>query len=87
MGDYEGKMRNSRNAKSRSISWLFVVTLLLVMVLVLGSCGRESGDSAGDADSQDLIARIESLNGQHTLDYGEDIGLGSKEYRFVELSN
>ena len=36
-------------------------------------------------DSKDLIARIESLHGQHTLDYGEEIGLGSKAYTFVNL--
>ena len=36
-------------------------------------------------DGQDLIARIESLNGQHTLDYGQEIGLGSKAYQLVRL--
>ena len=38
-------------------------------------------------DGADLIARIESLNGQHTLDYAEEIGLGSKEYRLVDLND
>jgi len=38
-------------------------------------------------DGQDLVARIESLNGQHTLDYGQEIGLGSKEYRLVNLDD
>ena len=36
-------------------------------------------------DGQALIQRIESLNGQHTLDYGEEIGLGSKDYIFVNI--
>ena len=36
-------------------------------------------------DGQVLIQRIESLNGQHTLDYGEEIGLGSKDYIFVNI--
>ena len=38
-------------------------------------------------DGQDLIDRIESLNGQHTLDYGEEIGLGSREYTMVNLDD
>ena len=38
-------------------------------------------------DGQDLVARIESLNGQHTLDYGQEIGLGSKAYRLVDLDD
>ena len=36
-------------------------------------------------DGQDLIRRIESLNGQHTLEYGEEIGLGSRAYTLVDL--
>ena len=36
-------------------------------------------------DGQSLIRRIESLNGQHTLDYGQEIGLGSKEYILVNI--
>ena len=36
-------------------------------------------------DGQALVARIESLNGQHTLDYGEEIGLGSKTYTLVNI--
>ena len=36
-------------------------------------------------DGADLVARIESLNGQHTLDYAEEIGLGSRDYQLVDL--
>lgn len=32
-----------------------------------------------------LIERIDSRHGMHTLDYGEEIGLGSQEYRLVRL--
>ena len=38
-------------------------------------------------DGKDLVARIESLNGQHTLDYGEEIGLGSRAYQLVDLDD
>ena len=38
-------------------------------------------------DGQDLINRIESLHGQHTLDYGEEIGLGKKEYTLVNIND
>jgi len=37
------------------------------------------------SDGEDLVARIESLNGWHTLDYGEKIGLGSKGYTLVAI--
>lgn len=36
-------------------------------------------------DGQSLIERIESLNGTHTLDYAEEIGLGSKTYSLVNI--
>lgn len=36
-------------------------------------------------DGKDLIERIESRNGCHTLDYGEKIGLGSQKYTLVKL--
>ena len=36
-------------------------------------------------DSKDLINRIESLNGHHTLDYGEEIGLGTKNYKLINI--
>lgn len=32
-----------------------------------------------------LIERIDSRNGMHTLDYGEEIGLGTQNYRIVNL--
>ena len=36
-------------------------------------------------DGHDLIISIETLHGQHTLDYGEEIGLGSKTYNLVDI--
>lgn len=36
-------------------------------------------------DSQSLVARIESRNGLHTLEAGEQIGLGSRYYRLVVI--
>ncbi len=33
-----------------------------------------------------LIERIDSRHGMHTLDYAEQIGLGSREYRLIELN-
>ncbi|NGM17441.1 DUF362 domain-containing protein [Eggerthellaceae bacterium zg-893] len=36
-------------------------------------------------DGQALIERIESRNGAHTLDYAEQIGLGTQSYRLVEV--
>ncbi|WP_440946028.1 DUF362 domain-containing protein [Methanosarcina sp. T3] len=38
-------------------------------------------------DGQDLIERIESRNGVHTLDYAEELGLGSQEYELVILDD
>ena len=32
-----------------------------------------------------LIERIDSRHGMHTLDYAEQIGLGSQQYELVEL--
>ena len=32
-----------------------------------------------------LVRRIESLHGIHTLEYGEEIGLGSRTYNLVDL--
>ena len=34
-------------------------------------------------DSGSLVTRIESRNGIHTLEYAEEIGLGSREYRLI----
>jgi uncharacterized Fe-S center protein len=36
-------------------------------------------------DGQDLIERMESRNGIHTLEHGEEIGLGSREYELVTI--
>ena len=38
-------------------------------------------------DGQALVQRIESLNGQHTLDYGQEIGLGSKDYILINIDD
>ncbi len=37
-------------------------------------------------DGKDLIARIESRNGIHTLEHGEAIGLGSRKYELVGIA-
>lgn len=39
----------------------------------------------GAEDGQSLIERIESRNGLHTLEQAEKIGLGSREYRLVDI--
>jgi uncharacterized Fe-S center protein len=36
-------------------------------------------------DGQKLIDRIESRNGLHTLDYAEEIGLGTQDYELVSI--
>lgn len=36
-------------------------------------------------DGQSLIQRIERRNGLHTLEHAVEIGLGSREYRLVEI--
>jgi uncharacterized Fe-S center protein len=38
-------------------------------------------------DSKSLIQRIESLNGLHTLEQAEVIGLGSRTYELVSLDD
>ena len=38
-------------------------------------------------DSSSLVRRIESRNGLHTLESGEAIGLGSRQYRLVNLDD
>ena len=37
-------------------------------------------------DGRTLVERMESLHGQRTLDYGEEIGLGRRSYRLVSLT-
>ena len=36
-------------------------------------------------DGASLIERIESRNGLHTLEYAEQIGLGSRTYNLVSI--
>ena len=38
-------------------------------------------------NSKDLIERIETRSGSLTLDYGEDIGLGSRAFHLINLDN
>ena len=40
---------------------------------------------ASSDDSADLIARIESLDGQHVLEEAERLGVGSRTYELVEI--
>lgn len=40
---------------------------------------------ASDDDSADLIARMESLDGQHVLEAAEQLGVGSRAYELVEI--
>ena len=40
---------------------------------------------AGD-DASPLIRRIENLHGTHTVEYAEQLGLGSQQYTLVDLS-
>lgn len=43
--------------------------------------------STGDNDdNKPLIERIESRHGTHTVDYAEKIGLGTKNYKLVDIS-
>ena len=35
--------------------------------------------------NETFIKRVESLDGLHTLEYGEEIGLGSRDYKLVDL--
>lgn len=39
-----------------------------------------------DGDGASLVNRIESRNGLHTLEHGEEIGLGSREYQLLDIS-
>ena len=41
---------------------------------------------ASDDDSADLIARIESRDGQHVLEAAEKLGVGSRAYELIEVS-
>lgn len=39
----------------------------------------------GAEDGSSLIERIESRNGLHTLEHGEDIGLGNRQYQLISI--
>lgn len=58
---------------------------------ILGSIDPVALDRAcvdlvyADENGADLIARMESRNGLHTLDYAEQIGLGTQSYELVEV--
>ena len=41
--------------------------------------------ASDDPDKGDLIERIESLNGVHTIEAAAEIGVGSREYELIEL--
>lgn len=43
--------------------------------------------NSSDPGKEALIERINSRHGQHTLEYGEQIGLGSQKYRVVDLDS
>ena len=42
-------------------------------------------DAQKDADGRDLVARIESRHGLHTLEHAVKVGLGSREYELVNI--
>jgi uncharacterized Fe-S center protein len=41
--------------------------------------------AAPEDQSKSLISRIEQLHGTHTLDYAEEIGLGTQNYELVDI--
>ena len=41
--------------------------------------------SSDDEGKADLIERIDSRHGMHTLEYGEEIGLGTQNYKIVNI--
>jgi hypothetical protein len=43
--------------------------------------------SAPENENKQLVNRIETLNGQHMLDYAQELGLGSQEYELVNLDD
>lgn len=63
----------------------------MVDIGILGSIDPVALDQAcvdlvyAAKDSDSLIERIESRNGLHTLEYAEEIGLGSREYNLVKV--
>lgn len=53
--------------------------------VALDKCCTDIVRVSTDRGRDHLIERIDSRNGQHTLDYGEQIGLGTQTYRLVVL--
>jgi uncharacterized Fe-S center protein len=43
--------------------------------------------AAPEEESASMIQRIESRNGTHTLDYAEEIGLGTQNYELVNIDD
>ena len=41
--------------------------------------------ASSDPGKDDLIERIESRNGVHTIEAAAEIGVGSREYELIEL--
>ena len=44
-------------------------------------------ESTTDDNSQPLIQRIDSRHGTHTVDYAEQIGLGTKSYELIDVTS
>ena len=38
-----------------------------------------------DNDNKPLVERIDSRHGTHTIDWAEHIGLGTKNYRIIDI--
>lgn len=53
--------------------------------VALDKCCTDLVRASTDRGRDHLIERIDSRHGQHTLDYGEQIGLGTQTYRLVIL--
>lgn len=41
--------------------------------------------SSGDAGREHFMERVTSRNGEHTIDYAAELGIGVKEYELIEL--
>ena len=53
--------------------------------VALDRAGVDQVRASEDHGKIHLIERIDSRHGMHTLDYAEQIGLGSQQYELVEL--
>ena len=38
-----------------------------------------------DSGKEHFLERVTSRNGEHTIDYAEELGIGSKEYDLIEI--